>query len=350
MSDIITTRTGEGVQIDVLNQWLALHASSTGPVSTVRQFSGGFSNLTYLLQSERGEYVLRRPPVGANIRSAHDMDREYRVLSLLKPWYGRVPTPLVFCADESVLGAPFYILERLRGVVLRPGQPGADDLLPERRREMDVALIGNLATLHSIDVEKTGLIALGKPEGYVERQVEGWIKRYFSAQTDDIASLQVLAEWLPGHLPVSPAPAFLHNDYKYDNVLFTSKDQPTVCGVLDWEMATVGDPLMDLGAALAWWTEAGDDAAMRRFNITWMPGHLTRRAAAECYGEQSGRDLKYLLFYYVFGVFKNAVIGQQIYARWKKGVTTDQRFAYLLPMIEGLGRKGVASLDSGQLL
>jgi aminoglycoside phosphotransferase (APT) family kinase protein len=349
MSDVIATRAGEGLNADILNKWLSENAPRVGQIVRIHQFPGGFSNLTYLLETDRGTFVLRRPPVGANIKSAHDMDREYRVLSLLRPVYDRVPAPLAFCADEAVIGAPFYIMEYLQGVVLRPGQVAENTLTEAQWRQMGKALIDNLATLHSLEMEKSGLISLGKPEGYVERQVEGWVKRYFAAQTDDIASMQNLSEWLPKNLPVSPAPAFLHNDYKFDNVLFTAHDTPVVSGVLDWEMATVGDPLMDLGAALAWWVEAGDGTAMRRFNVTWMPGNLTRTEAAGRYAEKSGRDLRALLFYYVFGLFKNAVIGQQIYARWKKGLTADARFGQLLPMIQGLAHKGVVSIESGKM-
>jgi aminoglycoside phosphotransferase (APT) family kinase protein len=345
----IPVRPGETIDLNVLNEWLGQHAPETGVVREIVQFPGGFSNLTYCLVTDQKAYVLRRPPVGANIQSAHDMGREYRVLSLLKPHYDRIPTPVVYCENAEVIGGPFYIMERIKGVVLRPANAPAMHFSAAQWRGLSEALIDNLALLHSLDLEKTGLIQLGKPEGYVQRQVEGWIKRYYAAETEPIASMNRLAQWLGQNLPVSGLPAFLHNDYKFDNILFDPENLPHICGVLDWEMSTVGDPLMDLGAALAWWIEAADGATMQHYNVTWMPGNLTRREAVERYAEKSGRDMTQIRFYYVFGMFKNAVIGQQIYARWKKGLTADDRFGQLIHMIKNLARKAEITLEHGTL-
>ena len=309
----------------------------------VAQFPGGFSNLTYGLRTTSGNYVLRRPPVGANIKGGHDMGREYRVLSLLQGHYAKAPTPVAYCEDPNVIGGPFYLMERLEGVVLRPHNAAKLGLSPEQWRRLSTALIDNLAALHALDIVETGLAQLGKPEGYTRRQVEGWVQRYAAAATDAIEDMETLAQWLPANLPPEQAPAFLHNDYKYDNVMFDSTFSELI-GVLDWEMSTVGDPLMDLGAALAWWIEAGDGEAMYPYNVTWMPGNLTRQEAAERYAQQSGRDLKHLMFYYVFGLFKNATIGQQIYARWKQGLAQDARFGHLLPMVKQLAQKGAGTL------
>jgi aminoglycoside phosphotransferase (APT) family kinase protein len=334
-------RSGEGIDPAVLNAFLRTSAPDMGEVLEIRQFPGGFSNLTYSLRTAGREYVLRRPPLGANIKSAHDMGREFRVLSLLKDHYPKIPQPVIFCPDETVLGSPFYIMERVQGLILRAHTAPKMGLSAEQMRRSSLALVDNLVALHALDIEATGLAQLGKPAGYVQRQVEGWIKRYRQAQTDALPALDTMAEWLPANLPPEQAPAFLHNDYKYDNVLLNPDDLGDIRGVLDWEMSTIGDPLMDLGAALAYWSEADDAPAYRQFNLTWLPGNLTRREVTERYATQSGRDLRHIHFYHAFGLYKNAVIAQQIYARWKAGHSRDERFGQLLPVIEALGKKAV---------
>lgn len=322
-------------QLDMaqLNAYLHEAAPEIGAVLEIGQFPGGYSNLSYGLQTESGEYVLRRPPQGAAIRSAHDMGREFRVLSLLRPHYAKVPRPILFCENEEVLGAPFYLMERIKGVVLRPGNAPQMNLAPEMLRRICENLVDNLADLHALDLRTTGLDALGRPEGYVARQVEGWVKRYRVAETDSIAAMNALADCLPAHLPPEQAPAFLHNDYKHDNILLNPNDLTEIMGVLDWEMSTVGDPLMDLGATLAYWIEAEDAPLARAYNLTWLPGNLTRREVVARYAERTRRDVSHIAFYHAFGLFKNAVIAQQIYARWKQGHSQDARFGRLLPMI-----------------
>jgi len=342
----IAVRPEDAPDMAAINAFLSREAPEFGPVVSVKRFPGGFSNLTYCLQTADKEYVLRRPPLGAAIQSAHDMGREFRVLHLLKPHYAKIPAPVAFCDNAELIGAPFYIMERMQGVILRAHNTPGMQLEPELLRRISEALIDNLAVLHSINIETTGLLQLGKPDGYVQRQVEGWIKRYFNAETDHIPAMNALAEWMPGHLPAMQAPTLLHNDYKHDNVLLDPGNLTQIRGVLDWEMATVGDPLMDLGATLAYWIEAGDPKMMRSYNLTWLPGNLTRSEVIERYAEKSGRDVKDIRFYYVFGMFKNAVIGQQIYARWKKGQAQDPRFGGLIEMVRGLGEMGVRSLVS----
>lgn len=344
----IPVREGESLTPDALQVWLRAHATGIGTIWEITQFPGGYSNLTYLLHTDTGDFVLRRPPVGANIKSAHDMGREFRVLSLLENCYDKIPKPVVLCEDANIIGAPFYIMRRLVGSILRPGSAATKALSASQWRQLSMALVDNLADIHAIDLEKNGLTQLGKPEGYVQRQVEGWIKRYYAAETDSIGSMNMLADYLPKALPPEQLPGLLHNDYKYDNVMFDLVSQQ-ITGVLDWEMSTVGDPLMDLGAALAWWIEAGDGKEMYPYNVSWMPGNLTRREAAERYAERSGRQMTHIVFYYAFGLFKNAVIGQQIYARWKQGLTRDARFGHLLPMIKGLSAKAQQALDVDSL-
>ena len=342
-------RKGEELNIQKLNLYLSQNCPGIGEVLEVTQFSGGFSNLTYCLKTATNDYVLRRPPFGANIKSAHDMGREFKVLSLLKPVYNKVPTPVSFCEDLSIMEAPFYIMERMEGVILRASNAPRLQLTPEVLRLSSEALIDNLVTLHGLDIESTGLIQLGKPEGYMQRQVEGWIKRYYNSETVKIESLDKIADWLKANLPDAQHDAFIHNDYKYDNVVLNPDNLADIIGVLDWEMATVGDALMDLGGTLAYWSEADDTDEIKFFNLTWLPGNLTRKEVIERYAAKSGRDVSNILFYYIFGLYKNAVIAQQIYARWKQGHTKDPRFGALLPIIKGLGNKADNALDAGKV-
>jgi aminoglycoside phosphotransferase (APT) family kinase protein len=338
-----TIRSAEALDLPRLLPYLQANLRDFSGEVTVRQFPSGFSNLTYLLATPEKEYVLRRPPFGANIKSAHDMSREYKVLSLLKPVYSQVPAPVLYCADESIIGAPFYLMERVRGIILRNAPPEGLDLSPEIMRNISRATVDNLVALHSLNPEQTGLIQLGKPEGYVQRQVEGWIGRYYKAETDKISDMDLTAEWLRNHLPADQAPAFIHNDYKYDNLVLHPQDVTRILAVLDWEMATVGDPLMDLGTTLGYWTEASDPAALK-YNLTWLPGNLSREEVAGYYAEKSGRDVSDIVFYYVFGLFKIGVIVQQIYARYRKGLTQDPRFAQLIHTLvacAGQARKAI---------
>ncbi|WP_018620538.1 phosphotransferase family protein [Spirosoma luteum] len=347
-----SVRTGEELDLATLNKYLEQNAPDIGNILEVRQFPGGFSNLTYWLKTANREYVLRRPPAGANIKGGHDMGREFRVLSLLKGHYNKIPELVIYCGAPDVLGAPFYIMSRVNGIILRASMASALNIAPERMRQLSEALVDNLVAIHALDIESTGLVQLGKPGGYVQRQVEGWSKRYRDAETDDIPAMNRVGEWLHQNYPAEQAPGFLHNDYKYDNVLLASDPEtgePTceITGVLDWEMATVGDPLMDLGATLAYWSEATDSPAYRNFNLTWLPGNLTRQEVVDRYAERSGRDLSGILFYYVFGLYKNAVIAQQIYARWKQGHSQDARFGNMLPMIVELAQKAADSIGQG---
>lgn len=341
-------RENEVPSIHALNEYLKERAQ-IGEIVEITQFPSGYSNLTFCLKTKDGEYILRRPPIGANIKSAHDMGREFNVLKQLKPHYSKVPTPILYCDNDQLIGAPFYIMERLQGVILRAGTARKFNLSQETFSTLSTALADNLAQLHSIDIHSTGLIQLGKPKGYVQRQVEGWIKRHRNAETDSIEHMNLLAEWLPANMPAEQTAAFLHNDYKYDNVVLDAADLTNIIGVLDWEMATVGDPLMDLGACLAYWAETGDDPVLQSFNLTSIPGNISRKEFAGRYAEKSNRDISKILFYYAFGLFKNAVIAQQIYARWKQGFTKDARFGGLIMVIKSLAKHGIESLEKQKL-
>lgn len=342
-------REGESLDTKKLSAYLNEHLDSFSGELEIRQFPSGYSNLTYLLKTGEKEYVLRRPPFGANIKSAHDMGREYKVLSALKPVYRQVPQPVLYCEDESVIGAPFYLMERVEGIILRNKPPQGMELSPELMRSISEAAVDKLANLHSLDLQSSGLINMGKPEGYVHRQVEGWIRRYYNAETDKINGMDQTARWMQENQPAESSVAFIHNDYKYDNLVLDPENPSRIIAVLDWEMATVGDPLMDLGTTLGYWAEANDSPALKPFNLTWMPGNLTRQEVVERYAQHRGVEVPDMLFYYVFGAFKIGVIVQQIYARYKKGYTQDPRFAGLIHVVQACAANAEKAMQSGKI-
>ena len=353
-------REGEGLDLGKLEPYLHEHLPEANGPLAVEQFPSGFSNLTYLLRAGDFEFVLRRPPFGNRVKTAHDMGREYRVLNRLNTVYPLAPRPYLHCDDASILGAPFYVMERRRGVILRRKLPPGLALSPVIAGRLSEAFIDNLATLHTLDFEAAGLGDLGRPEGYVERQVAGWTKRYLRVQTDSWEELDRTAAWLHAHTPsIAPGTdaqadcraSLIHNDYKYDNLVLDPADLTHIVAVLDWEMCTLGDPLMDLGTTLAYWTEATDDAAWRAsgFGPTSLPGSMTRRELAERYSRQTGFDVSNLTYYFCFGLFKLAVIVQQIYYRFFKGHTKDPRFAKLNEMVGLLGRVAAGALERGTI-
>ncbi len=342
-------REGEVPDLKKLNSYLLVHIPDGTEILSITQFPSGYSNLTFCLTAKDKDYILRRPPIGANIKSAHDMGREFKVLSVLKKYYPKIPTPIAYCEKEEIIGAPFYIMERIEGVILRATNASKLSISKGLLKSLSEALVDNLVALHALNIKTTGLDQLGKPEGYVQRQVEGWIKRYYNAETDKLDEMNSLASWLQKNLTTEKAPSFLHNDYKYDNIVLDPQDLTKIVGVLDWEMATVGDPLMVLGASVAYWSEAVDDSVLQSFNLTSLPGNISRQEFVDRYAEKSKRDVSGIHFYYAFGLFKNAVIAQQIYARWKQGFSKDPRFGGLLMVIKSLGKQGAQSLDRGKL-
>lgn len=317
----------------------------------IGQFRGGHSNLTYMVTIGDRELVLRRPPFGSKVKSAHDMGREYRILSRLAPRFDLAPAPLLYCEDLEVLGAPFYVMERLRGVILRRTLPPGLELDEAAAAGLCRAFVDTFARLHAVDLEACGLADLGHPEGYVERQVSGWNKRYAGSKTDDIPAIDRVAAWLADNTPTSPAPTLIHNDFKYDNLVLDPADLTRVRGILDWEMATQGDPLMDLGTALCYWMEAGDPPELQSFSFgpTAIPGSFTRRELAEAYAAATGRSLEHVVFYYCFGLFKTAVVAQQIYYRFAKGLTKDPRFAMFIYAVRGLATQADRYLGKREL-
>jgi len=310
------------VEIARLQEYLEL-----GEIKLER-FKGGYSNLTYLLSSASGEWVLRMGPPGAKVRGAHDMGREFRILTALSSVFPQAPKAIRYCEDESVLGQPFFLMERVEGEILRGNQGGS----PERMARLSRALTEQLARLHSLDVAELGLSDWDKGDGYIERQVSGWIDRWHKAEGP---GGEDVLEYLAG-TRVAPSPArLIHNDFKYDNVVWRGDE---VVAILDWEMATVGDPWMDLGTTLGYWVEATDAPELRAlgFGPTHLPGNLTRIEVADLYQQRTGRSRPNaeIQFFYLFGLFKVAVIAQQIYLRFRQGHTQDPRFAHLNLAVE----------------
>ncbi|MFY9620163.1 MAG: phosphotransferase family protein [Pyrinomonadaceae bacterium] len=342
-------RAGEELNEQKLASYLRAHLPNLHAALTVKQFPAGFSNLTYLLQFGDRQLVLRRPPIGARIKTAHDMGREFRILSHLHPVYRKVPEPLLFCEDEAVIGAPFYVMERVSGIILRAQSPEGSQLTPETMRRLSSAFVENLVEIHAIDYRGAGLGDLGSPQGYVHRQIEGWTKRYYNAQTDDVREVDQLADWLRANLTHDSPGALIHNDYKYDNLVLSSHDIARVIAVLDWEMATVGDPLMDLGTTLGYWVESTDSEEWQRsgFVLTKLAGNLSRKEVVDYYAEKSGRQIGDASFYYAYGLLKIATIVQQIYFRYRQGLTRDSRFAGLGSLVKACGRQAERAVEGG---
>jgi aminoglycoside phosphotransferase (APT) family kinase protein len=329
-----------------------LAASLGKPVDAIEQFPAGHSNLTYLVRSGEKEMVLRRPPFGSTVKTAHDMGREFRILTALDGVYPRAPRPIASCDDLSVIGAPFYLMERVRGVILRGLRPPKGVALePATMRALSETFVDALAELHAIDWHRPGLADLAHPEGYVERQVRGWSDRYAKARTDDIPEMERAADWLAAHRPPdSPRPSLVHNDFKYDNLVLAPERLTDIRAVLDWEMATIGDPLMDLGTSLGYWVDASDPEEMLVLPLgpTALPGNLTRAEIVARYQARTGTTFD-PVFYYVFGLFKVAVIAQQIYARYAKGLTKDERFAAMILGVGILARQAARAIEGGRV-
>src|SRR5512139_792696 len=335
---VIDVRAEDRFDVDAAHAWLAARVPELAPLGApaVRQFNGGSSNLTYLLvygdpaNGDR-ELVLRRPPHGTRAASAHDMGREVLVQQRLAPHLDAVPRVLGFCEDTSVIGAEFYVMERVQGTILGSELPAGVSLTPGQARVLAETVVDILADLHSVDVENAGLTGLGKGPGYVGRQIDGWSRRYRAALTDDVPGGEALMAWLDAQRPDDVAARLIHGDWKLDNLVLdmTGSAGPRVVGILDWEMATVGDPLMDLGAAMAYWITAGDDPfyALLRRQPSHLPGMPSREEMVERYLRRTGlRPAADWTFYEVYGIFRLAVIIQQIWARYRAGQTTNPRF------------------------
>lgn len=350
-SELIAVREGEELDCEKLAAYLnGRLPGADGPLE-VAQFGGGHANLTYLIRFGGCEYVLRRPPLGPVAPSSHDMGREYRVLSVLHRAYSLAPRAYVYCDDPQVIGASFLVMERRRGTVVRREIPpqfgGGKD--PAVNRRISEALIDALADLHDVDYEAIGLGGLGKPAGFMQRQVEGWAGRYERAQTSDVAIVAEVVNWLREKLPASPPPTLLHNDWRLDNLMLDSNDPGRVEAVFDWDMCTVGDPFADLGTLLSSWGEEGEPLFSVASMPSATPGFLKRREAVERYGKRRGVAVDTVPYYFVFGLFKMGVVLQQIYYRYHVGQTKDQRFAVFDQVAHYLFQQAKARSDSASL-
>ena len=344
-------RMGEELDLSKLAPFLRSHfPNEPGPLS-IEQFPSGHSNLTYLLQFGGKELVLRRPPFGSKVKTAHDMGREFRVLSRLHSVYGPAPNVLFYCDDESILGAPFYLMEPIHGVILRRDPPPGLDFSPHKTRRLSESFVENLAFLHSLDYAAIGLADLGKPQGYLERQVRGWIERYHGSKTHDYPEVEKISAWMQQHVPSTGGISLIHNDYKYDNVVLDPDNITRIIGVLDWEMCTIGDPFTDLGTTLAYWVDAADSEELQinRSGPTAHPGSFTKAELVEYYARKTGRDVSQISFFLTLARFKLAVIVQQIYFRYHQGLTTDERFASMPQRINILLRSSLHSAQTGRI-
>jgi aminoglycoside phosphotransferase (APT) family kinase protein len=367
-------RAGQGFDVAALVAWLRDRAGvalgADGAAPEVLQFGRGYSNLTYLVRSCDAagprELVVRRSPPGVAIKSAHDMGREYRILSALAPAWPKAPRPIAHCDDASVIGTPFYVMERVAGVILRARVPEGLELGESAMRRASEATCDTLAEIHELDWRALGLGDLGKPEGYVERQVRGWTERWRAARTDDVPQVEKLGRWLEEHRPGESGASgatirrtreasgrdatIVHNDFKYDNVVLSS-DLTQVLAVLDWEMATIGDPLMDLGTALGYWIQADDPPVFQVavFGPTHRPGSLTRVEIVERWSRATGRDAGNVLFYFAFALFKLSVVAQQLYKRWVDGHTKEERYSMMLEGVRAVASSALVAIEKGRI-
>jgi len=346
--DTAAVRVGEELDSAQLAAYLQGRLDHPVEPLIIKQFPGGHSNLTYCVSAAGREYVLRRPPLGPLPPRAHDMAREYRVLSQVAPHFNPAPRAYLLCEDQSVLGAPFYLMERRKGVTIRRDVPAEIAAHPGYTSRISESFIDCLAELHSIDIRRHGLEAIGRPDGFLERQVSGWSKRWDGARTEPLAEMDRLSEWLTQQRPASQPPTVVHNDYKLDNLMLDPKDPGRITAVLDWEMTTVGDPLIDLGIVLCYWSDAADPTMRQEaiWPVTAAPGWLSRRELMQRYASASGRDLSDLRYYEVFGLFKLAVVLQQIYYRYRMGQTRDQRFANFHHRVRGLAEAAVLVMEA----
>ncbi|HXW06948.1 MAG TPA: phosphotransferase family protein [Vicinamibacterales bacterium] len=351
-ADTAPVRSGEELDWPRLEAWLRAELPASGIAGLdlrermqVAQFPGGYSNLTYLVRFGTTEIVVRRPPLGPVAPTAHDMAREYRYLSAIHPVFPLAPRVYALCEDPAIAGAVFYVMERRHGIVVRQEEPPSIRDQPGVRRGVSLAVIDALAELHTVDL-RAGLTHLGKPHGFVERQVRGWTDRWHRSKTAEVPEMEALARWLTESLPPDPArPTVVHGDFKLDNLMLDAANPSRVASVLDWEMAALGDPLVDLGILLAYWVpSAPPEQRDALTTVTTRPGWLTPAALVDRYAALTGRDLTTLTFFEVFALFKIAVVVQQIYFRFVKHQTDDPRFANLGDRVAYLARRAASRL------
>ncbi|HEX6038406.1 phosphotransferase family protein [Longimicrobium sp.] len=356
-------RAGQELDLRALADFLAREVpgfATSADSLVVEQFGGGYSNLTYLLRAsgdvDAPELVLRKAPLGAPGGVAHDMEREFRILAGLHPVYGRVPRPLAFCGDAEVPGAPFYVMERVRGIILRGRPDEVAALSNEEARGLSETLVDALADIHQVDYKAAGLADLDRGPPYAARQVTGWIRRYHAARTDDVPALEQAIAWLEARVRAGAAPdhgpTLVHNDFKFDNLVLDPANPSRILAVLDWEMATIGDPLLDLGTTLGYWVDADDPDELQRIippTMSIHPGSLRRAEVVARYEARTGIRIADPVLLYVYGLVKVAGICQQIYARHVAGQAPDPRFGALIHVVRALGTAAATAIDRGKI-
>jgi aminoglycoside phosphotransferase (APT) family kinase protein len=346
-NDSTPVRKGEELDETALDRYLRSTLSEeysgedSNPTLEIRQFPGGHSNLTYLLRYGPHEFVLRRPPVGPVAPTAHDMPREYRLLSVIHPGFPLAPKPVVLCEDTTIIGVPFYLMERRRGFIVRSKLPNnfGEDL--DLRRRLSENVVDILVALHEVDIHSSRIVEMGKPAGFVTRQVRGWADRWQRSKTTELREMEEVIDWLSQRIPAESIldATIVHNDFKLDNLMLDEQEPSRVVAVLDWEMCAVGDPLIDLGLFLSYWTmKGGGDENSSLRAITNGPGWLRREEIIERYEKATRRNLSQIVFYETFARFKVAVVIQQIYFRYVKGQTRDQRFRHFDLLVRELTR------------
>jgi len=342
-------RNGEELDLVKLKKYLL---KINFDLNDVNQFPSGYSNLTYLLTSGSKEYILRKPPFGAeSLKGGHDMLREFTVLKNLKSQFDLVPKVYHFCGDKSIIGSTFYLMERVKGNIIRPNLSEENSPGKKIIREISKQMINTLSTLHNVDIKAANLTDLGKINGYNQRQVDGWIKRYYHSKTSTIDNMEFVAKWLKNNIPMESKASIIHNDFKYDNIVLDKENFSRINAILDWEMATIGDPLMDLGTSLGYWVDNDDLPELKLFQLsaTTLQGNPTREEFLHEYMLKSNTKIDNPIFYYVFGLFKIAVIAQQIFFRYKKGYTKDKRFKLLELAVISLSVMAKQSIEKNRL-
>lgn len=337
----VTVREEESFPIEPVDQWLKERLPELVGQPAVTQFTGGASNWTYRLAYQNADLILRRPPAGTKARSAHNMQREHDLQAALKPYFPAVPEMIGYCADTSLIGSDFYVMQRVAGVIPRKNLPQGVQLEPGQVRQLCTNMLDQLIALHQVDYQAAGLAELGKGSGYIERQVKGWNKRYQQAKTWNVPSGKKIMRWLEENQPEHEYLCMTHNDFRFDNLVLNPADPTDILAVLDWELATIGDPLVELGNLLAYWVEADDDrlAQATRRQPTHLPGMLTRQEVIEYYLERTGFKGIDMTFYQVFGLFRLSVIAQQIYYRYHHQQTRNKAFKNFWLIVHYLHRR-----------
>ncbi|HEV7682689.1 MAG TPA: phosphotransferase family protein [Pyrinomonadaceae bacterium] len=351
--DTAAVRAGEELNLAALDSYLreqlAARSVELDPTAAleIKQFPGGHSNLTYSIRYGDDEFVLRRPPVGPVAPTAHDMPREYKLLSVINPHFPLAPRPVLLCDDSSIIGVPFYLMERRRGLIVRFKVPAQIGENPDLRRRLSERVVDTLVALHAVEIQSSGIAQIGKPAGFVSRQVRGWADRWLRSKTGELTEMDQVVDWLLERIPADTGDGatIVHNDFKLDNIMLDEDDPSRVVAVLDWEMCTVGDPLVDVGLFLSYWTmkgaegQADQNSSLRA--VTNGPGWLTRGEIIERYEARTGRDLSHIMFYETFARFKVAVVIQQIYFRYVQGQTHDERFRNFDALVRELSREAL---------